>query len=148
MMKREIFYKIYWKFESRIAPKLKYSQYIYEEVLKDNCQSDYVWLDLGCGHQLLPPWRYEQEKSLVKKSKTIIGLDYDFHSLTNHRTIENKIRADISNLPFFEDSFDLITSNMVFEHLNRPEVQLREIYRIRDHRKCPVFSKRNVQNFR
>jgi len=130
MMKREIFYKIYWKFQSRIAPKLKYSQYIYEEVLKDNCQFNYVWLDLGCGHQLFSPWRYEQEKDLVKGSKAIIGLDYDFYSLTKHRTIENKVRADISNLPFAEDSFDLITSNMVFEHINRPEVQLREIYRI------------------
>ena len=28
-----------------------------------------MWLDLGCGHQLLPPWRYEEEKKLSKSEK-------------------------------------------------------------------------------
>ena len=130
MINRDVLYRIYWKSQSIIAPKLKYSQYIYEEILAGNCQTNYIWLDLGCGHQLLPPWRYDEEKILVKKCKTIVGLDYDFHSLTKHRTIENKIRGDISNLPFSDNSFDLITSNMVLEHLNRPEIQLKEIHRI------------------
>jgi len=130
MINREIFYKIYWKVESIITPKLKYSQYIYEQILFENCQLDYEWLDLGCGHQLLPSWRHEEEKNLVKKIKTVIGLDYDFNSLIKHRTINNRIRGDILNLPFFDNSFDLITSNMVFEHIKYPEVQLQEIFRI------------------
>ena len=130
MINRDVFYKIYWKIESIITPKLKYSQDIYEEILKEYFQSNYVWLDLGCGHQLLPPWRHEEEKNLVKKIKTIIGLDYDFNSLLKHRTVNNRIRGDISMLPFFDNSFDLITSNMVFEHIKYPEVQLKEIFRI------------------
>lgn len=130
MLTRESFYKVYWKAESIIAPGLKHSQYVYEHVLEENCRSDHVWLDLGCGHQLLPPWQHEAEKSLVAKTKIIVGLDYDHHSLLKHGTIERKVRGDISSLPFSDGSFDLITSNMVFEHLNKPEVQLKEIHRI------------------
>ena len=129
-MKRQIFFKIYRKLQSIIAPTLKYSQTIYEEVLNANCEERYVWLDLGCGHQLLPFWRLEQEKELIKMSKFVIGIDYEFLSLTKHKTIKNKVLGNISNLPFPDDTFDLITSNMVFEHLDNPEGQLKEISRI------------------
>jgi ubiquinone/menaquinone biosynthesis C-methylase UbiE len=130
MLNRLLFEKIYWKLESIIAPRLKYSQTIFEEVLNDNISPNYVWLDLGCGHHLLPPWRYEYEKILVKKSHLIVGLDYDLNSLTKHRTIINRVQGDIFRLPFSENTFDLITSNMVFEHLSNPENQMKEIYRI------------------
>jgi ubiquinone/menaquinone biosynthesis C-methylase UbiE len=126
-MSRQLFFKIYWKLQSFIAPTLKYSQTIYEEVLNETCDTAYIWLDLGCGHHLLPPWRNEQEKEIIRKSKLIIGIDYDFSSLTKHRTIKNKVRGDITKLPFPNDVFDLITSNMVFEHLDNPETQLKEI---------------------
>ena len=129
-MNRQIFYKIYEKLQSIIVPTLKYAQTIYEEVLNANCDEWNVWLDLGCGHQLLSFRRLEQEKQLVKKSKFIIGIDYALLSLKKHKTIENKVQGNISNLPFPDDTFDLITSNMVFEHLDNPRSQLKEISRI------------------
>ena len=88
------------------------------------------WLDLGCGHQLLPSWRLEQERSITKKVSCLIGLDYDYYSVHNHRTIKHLVQGDISRLPFVAETFDLVTANMVFEHLSDPENQLREIFRI------------------
>ncbi len=129
-MNRQVFYKLYWKLQSMIAPGLKYSQSIYEDVLTENCEESFKWLDLGCGHHLLPLWRLEQEKALINKVKLMVGLDYDYLSLTKHRTIKNKLRGDISKLPFPDNTFDLITSNMVFEHLDNPEKQLKEISRV------------------
>lgn len=129
-MNRQLFYRIYWRLQSFIAPSLKYSQAIYEEVLNEHCEAGYSWLDLGCGHRLLPPWRHEQEKELTEKSKLVVGIDYEFLSLTKHKTIKNKVRGDITKLPFQDEAFDLITSNMVFEHLDNPELQLKEISRV------------------
>lgn len=67
-MNRKVFFNIYWKLQSVIAPGLKYSQAIYEDVLRENIGESYKWLDLGCGHHLLAPWRIDEEekKSLTK----------------------------------------------------------------------------------
>lgn len=130
MTYKQINRKLYKCLKSVIVPTLQYSQDIYEDTLLKNCKYDCVWLDLGCGHNLLSPWRYEQEKLLVNKSRVLIGFDYDFPSLKKHKTIKNKIKGDISNLSFTSNSFDIVTANMVFEHLEKPSIQLKEIYRI------------------
>ncbi len=127
---RRACFNFYWKAQKIIAPSLKYSQTIYEEVLFSHSNNISKWLDLGCGHQLLPPWRIDHERLLVARPHLLVGLDYDYNSLRNHKTIKHLIRGDISRLPFTSDSFDLVTSNMVFEHLSDPESQLREIFRV------------------
>jgi SAM-dependent methyltransferase len=129
-MDRKIFYNIYRKIQSVIAPRLRYSQEIYEEVLSEYCSNSIQWLDLGCGHKLLPTWRLENEKKLVGSAKLIAGIDADYGSLAKHKTIKKRVCGDICRLPFVDNTFDLITSNMVFEHLEIPEEQLREISRI------------------
>jgi ubiquinone/menaquinone biosynthesis C-methylase UbiE len=130
MSVRDVCFKFYWKCQSVIAPTLKYSQTIYEDVLKENMNKNYNWLDLGCGLHILPPWRYNQETELVQNAKILVGLDYDLLSLRKHKTIHKRVRGDIKNLPFSDNTFHLITSNMVFEHLEKPESQIAEIYRI------------------
>jgi ubiquinone/menaquinone biosynthesis C-methylase UbiE len=129
-MNRKDFYKIYWKLRSIIVPHLKYSQDIYEEFLGNNVKAKIFWLDLGCGHQILQKWKLNKELELINKPKSIVGIDYNFPSLLKHTTILNKVNGDISFLPFKRNTFDLITSNMVFEHLRFPEGQLKEIHRV------------------
>lgn len=75
---RKFFDKIYWKMKGYIAPSMKYAQTLYEETLAFHISSDTEWLDLECGHNVLPPWRSKEEKSLVKHSKRTVGMDYDF----------------------------------------------------------------------
>ena len=41
-----------------------------------------------------------------------------------------KIAADIHHLPFADNSFSLVTANMVVEHVSAPELLLREVGRI------------------
>lgn len=128
MKTRETLYKIYWKIQAIIVPSLKYSQDLYEEVLKSHVNPQCVWLDLGCGHQLLPSWRLVEEKKLCTSCKAIIGIDYDLTSLKKNETLLYKLRGDASHLPFKENSFDLITANMVVEHFDNPDVQFQQIY--------------------
>lgn len=127
---RDIAFRIYWWLEKRIAPELRYAQYDYEEVLFDLLPKEAVWLDVGCGHQLLPEWRQAQERELASRAKLLVGLDYDRPSLLKHDSLSVRIRGDISNLPFRDNSFDLVTANMVVEHLHQPALQFAEIKRV------------------
>jgi len=130
MSARTACFNFYWRAQKILAPSLKHSQTVYEEVLFSNSNAVDKWLDLGCGRQLLPTWRLDQERSLAGKPRLLVGLDYDTDSLRKHRTIKHLVRADISSLPFALATFDLVTSNMVFEHLRDPENQLAEILRV------------------
>jgi ubiquinone/menaquinone biosynthesis C-methylase UbiE len=130
MITREKLYEIYGKVQAVVVPSLRYSQYLYEDVLTSHVNPTMVWLDLGCGHRLLPSWRASKEKELCHSCQTIIGLDYCLESLKKHESILYKVRGDASHLPFNSNSFDLITANMVVEHFDNAEVQFQEIHRL------------------
>lgn len=127
---RGLFFKIYWKIQGIITPGLRYSQYIYEDFLNYYVNEDIKWLDLGCGHQILPPWRSKKEKELIESCKLIVGIDFDLNSLKKHKNIFFKIKGDITKLPFKDNFFNLVTANMVVEHLDNPEIQFNEVRRI------------------
>ena len=127
---RNLAYDLYWQMEKIIAPGLIFSQAAYEDVLKQNLKKESLWLDLGCGHNILPFWRRQEETALVKVPKLIVGLDADLPSLLEHRNIDYKVKGDIKKLPFKDGTFNVITANMVFEHLKEPKAQLREICRV------------------
>ena len=116
--------------KQKIVPSLDYSQTIYEEVLNSTVTPDAHWLDIGCGHHLLPPWRFEQEKQLFGKARHVVGIDYDFPSLLKHRTVAQRVNGTADCLPFKDDYFDVATANMVVEHLDAPQIQFAEINRI------------------
>lgn len=120
----------YSRARGRIAPGLCYSQEVYERVLDEYVAEGATWLDLGCGHQVLPPWRVEAERRLVGRCRAVVGLDFDEKSLRHHASIRHRLRGDISRLPFADDTFDLATMNMVVEHLSDPVVQFREVRRV------------------
>ena len=101
-------YKIYWALQRWLVPGLRYSQHLYEDVLREYGPPSERWLDFGCGHQLLPPWRLEHEKELVGQARFLVGLDYDQWSLTQHETIEHRLRGDFYGAVFVDagNAFD------------------------------------------
>ncbi len=130
MTLRKALFKLYWRIEGAMVPGLQYSQRLYEEWLESHVTPGIAWLDLGCGHQILPRWRLDEERRLVSLSGLVVGVDYETNALKNHQTLSNRVRGDIGKLPFTSDTFDLATANMVLEHLSDPESQLREICRV------------------
>jgi len=130
MSLRDALFKIYWRLQRTIAPGLKSSQFAYEEELSRRVGRDVRWLDLGCGHAVLPSWRQQAEQHLVERCGVLVGMDFDLPSLKAHRTIRRRVRGEIGRLPFESGSFDLVTMNMVVEHLNDPLAQFQEVHRV------------------
>jgi ubiquinone/menaquinone biosynthesis C-methylase UbiE len=130
MFSRKGLFNLYWKMQRVLVPKLKDCQYIYEEVLNAVVKDDIKWLDLGCGHQVLPPWRFDQEKKLVERAGMLVGIDADLPSVEKHRSVHLRLVGNISALPFRDCTFDLITANMVVEHLDNPVQQFQEVSRV------------------
>ena len=113
-----------------IAPTVEYAQFHFERHLVPRVASAHRWLDLGCGHKLLPEWTEEREVALVAGVGSVFGIDYDEAALRRHRSIHLTARADIRSLPFRSASFDLVTANMVVEHLDDPRTQFAEVARV------------------
>jgi SAM-dependent methyltransferase len=122
--------RIYWVLERNLAPGVQYAQNSYEESLFTSVPPGCSWLDLGCGHSLLPEWRASEEQRLTQRPRILVGLDPELGALRNHRGISLRVCGDGARLPFADASFDLVTANMVVEHLAEPASQFREIARV------------------
>lgn len=122
--------RLYWACERRIAPGLRYAQYEYEEALDAALTSGARWLDLGCGAHLLPSWRRESARRLVDRAGRVVGADLDLPALRRNPDVPHRVLAGVPSLPFRDGSFDLLTANMVVEHLDQPAVDFREVRRV------------------
>jgi 2-polyprenyl-3-methyl-5-hydroxy-6-metoxy-1,4-benzoquinol methylase len=83
-------------------------------------------LDAGCGSRLLEEDLDPLEDWLVQHCGAITGIDV---YVTPNRNIRTVVQGSLYKLPFDDRSFDLITCNMVVEHLDRPKVAFAEVAR-------------------
>jgi ubiquinone/menaquinone biosynthesis C-methylase UbiE len=142
-----ILLRFYWGIERVVAPALRYSQDSYEEALCGLITPRTVWLDLGCGHQVLPEWRFNAERELVNLAAYVAGIDADSNSTAKHRSIRNIWVGDVQSLPFPDDSFTLVTANMVVEHLACPGRAFAEIRRVLAPRGLCLFHTPNAHGY-
>lgn len=116
-----------------LTPGLQNSQYAYRAILSELLNKDADWLDLGCGHQLLPEWMpgWEQyEAQIMNAARSVTGIDLDVSAIRRHRHIARRVVGDLHHLPFKDDSFHLVTANVVVEHVADPALLLAEAHRI------------------
>jgi ubiquinone/menaquinone biosynthesis C-methylase UbiE len=128
-MLRNLLFRAYWKAEKIIAPGLTSSQVCYYNKLKELVPGK-DWLDLGCGHQVFADWMTREQAEVIASSKRVYGIDLDWTGLKAHREISNKVFGDLVSMPFENASFDLVSANMVAEHLPEPRKVLSEVRRV------------------
>ncbi len=120
---------VYWWLESIIDPGTKNSHYHYAEILNALIGDNTLWLDVGCGHSILPDW-IPNQPSLINRAKRLVGLDGDWSSLAKNRQIAELVSGDLVCLPFRDATFNFVTANMVVEHLADPVQSLKELHRL------------------
>ena len=92
--------RISYSLQRLITPGLRYSQSAFEETLQTYVPKATRWLDLGCGHRLLPEWRASAEAELMKSAPFAVGVDADFDAIRRHRSFHQLCLGNISQLPF------------------------------------------------
>jgi 2-polyprenyl-3-methyl-5-hydroxy-6-metoxy-1,4-benzoquinol methylase len=112
--------KFTWRLQRRMLPSLRWNQEIWGETIKRRLTPSVRWLDAGCGWRPLAENLDSLENELVNLAGTTVGVDLDFSHLRKHINISWRVCASIGSLPFPDESFDLITCNMVVEHLPTP----------------------------
>jgi SAM-dependent methyltransferase len=126
---RTFLFKSYWKAEAFVVPGLASSQYCYYKKLRPIVQ-DRIWVDLGCGHQVFADWMTAEQSQVLSSCRRAFGVDLDWDGLKAHPGITNKIFADLGHLPIQSNSVEVVSANMVAEHLENPDAVLREVHRI------------------
>jgi len=123
--------RFYRRLQGALVPELRPSQYAFAETLGGVLESRPTWLDLGCGRRLLPEWMpHGIEDALVARAGRRVGTDLDLASLRDHTGLTDKVQATAKALPFPTGTFDVISANMVMEHVADPVAVLTELRRV------------------
>jgi len=88
------------------------------------------WLDAGCGRWSLPRWRLDDLPRLQQGGTRAFGCDADVPALHDRARDGRVCAAVVERLPFRDASFDVVTCNMVFEHLDEPAGTAAELARV------------------
>jgi SAM-dependent methyltransferase len=111
-----------------------------EAMVRERIAAQSSILDLGCG-------RGGVVELFWRDVRLAAGLDPDASSLIDHRTQGMPVLRGVGeHLPFVDESFDLIVSVWVLEHLKRPLDVMREVRRVLRPAGHFLFVTPNVRN--
>jgi ubiquinone/menaquinone biosynthesis C-methylase UbiE len=80
-------------------------------------------------------------------ARTVVGIDLDLAALKANRTVTYAVMADAEHLPFADRTFDTVTSQWAFEHLERPQTVVRDIARVMASGASLVLFTTNARNY-
>jgi len=118
----------------------KDSQEIFVGEIKKIIKPDSKILDIGCGHA-------EFLREILKKTPQTYGIDPDQKALDKNNTIKNKYCCTAEKMPFEDNTFDIIISAWVLEHLENPEKVFKEIHRVLKPGAKVIFLTPNAWNY-
>jgi SAM-dependent methyltransferase len=116
----------------------------YAEAIAEHLHPTARWLDVGCGWRLLEDDLEAVEDWLVGQCGTVLGMDV---AVSHHRNIRQLLEGSINALPFADASLDLVTCNMVVEHLDDPARAFAEIARCLTPGGAVVINTPNLLNY-
>jgi SAM-dependent methyltransferase len=122
-------WKRYWRWVEHLDPGTRSPEDLFINQIVDRAGTG-RWLDAGCGRRSLPPWRAGDQQALADRGARLFGCDLDRAALRDREDGAPVCAANLTHLPFRDESFALVTSNMVFEHLDDPAPAVAELARV------------------
>lgn len=115
---------------SRILPDVEYHQNRYARGLADVVEPETRWLDLGAGTKIHGGWIGTDADDIARRAAILVGCDVVVEHLRCNEWLTAAVGADANFLPFADGSFDLVSANMVVEHLEHPRKVFQEVARV------------------
>ncbi len=122
--------RFYGLMRARLTPGLRNSQYDYAETLSEALKGKGRWLDVGCGPAVLPTWLARSHRQLDTREWVTVGIDLDQQAIRRNSDVRWRVIGDVESLPFDDESFSLVTANMVVEHVEDPTALFEELKRV------------------
>jgi SAM-dependent methyltransferase len=120
----------YHRVINRFIPQAEFHQNRYARAVTPMLVWGRRWLDLGAGRRIHGGWNCPPERELAAAASAFVGCDLDIDGMKANPHLHHRIASDAQSLPFPADSFDLVTANMVLEHLVNPAAVFAEIARV------------------
>jgi ubiquinone/menaquinone biosynthesis C-methylase UbiE len=138
-----------WRLQKRMLPGSPWNQEVYGKLLTEQLRlkPNARWLDAGCGCRILAQGLEPLEDLAVSTAGFAVGMDPDQNGVTSHRNIEKRVCGFLDALPFRDQSFDVVTCNMVVEHLGDPLKCFAEINRVLAPGGIVIFHTPNLHNY-
>ncbi len=114
----------------RLLPDVEFHQNRYAREIDAALVPGARWLDLGAGRRLHGGWVGVSQDELHRRAALVIGCDVAPAGLRANPFLSGGALADGGGLPFADGSFDLVTANMVLEHLSAPDAVFTEVARV------------------
>jgi ubiquinone/menaquinone biosynthesis C-methylase UbiE len=114
----------------RWIPEVEYHQNRYARGLATLVHSGKRWLDIGAGTRPHAGWVGVKAEELGSRAGLAVGCDLVESHLKQNESLHVVAVADAGRLPFSDSSFDLVSANMVVEHLRDPKLVFSEIARV------------------
>jgi ubiquinone/menaquinone biosynthesis C-methylase UbiE len=111
------------RLQERYYASRKFFDVLYREQIHELLPPGGRVLDAGCGRYL------KLCKELSGKAR-MFGIDLETTLETDNQNVPFGVRGDLSRLPFSSNSFDMVVSRSVVEHLSDPPQVFREFSRI------------------
>jgi SAM-dependent methyltransferase len=113
-----------------VVPASDFHQNRYAELLGEIVKPGDSWLDLGAGTHLHAGWTGPSQEHLAGRARLLVGCDLVRQHLTSNPFLAGKLLAMGEDLPFRADSFDVVSANMVIEHIEQPLRIFTEVRRV------------------
>ena len=141
--------KASWRLQKKVLPGSVWNQEVYGTLLNKQLATipNVRWLDAGCGCRILAGGLEPLEDAAVARAAFVVGMDPDPAGIASHRNIPKRVCGLLDRLPFQDRSFDLVTCNMVVEHLGDPLTCFAEIERVLAPGGIVIFHTPNLRNY-